>query len=199
MERIEFDLLFRWFVSLGVDDPVWDATTFTSQCRRGHKARSGRGELRPPGREGIIKTGRSVSTLPSWCACLRIGTASTRQILAVVRAPCERQDSASSATLTPYRRARPGWHRQETRPGSGWWWMVAASPNGGASPRQSIARGGASSGIAPVLRASAQCWLSRVLLQTLKRDVRGGGILEFSRQSEKGWRRRPSAPACRGR
>ncbi len=29
MERIEFDLLFRWFVGLGVDDPVWDATTFT--------------------------------------------------------------------------------------------------------------------------------------------------------------------------
>ena len=29
MERIEFDLLFRWFVGLGVDDPVWDATTFS--------------------------------------------------------------------------------------------------------------------------------------------------------------------------
>jgi hypothetical protein len=26
--RIEFDLLLRWFVWLGVDDPVWDATTF---------------------------------------------------------------------------------------------------------------------------------------------------------------------------
>jgi transposase len=23
MERIEFDLLFRWFVGLGVDDPAW--------------------------------------------------------------------------------------------------------------------------------------------------------------------------------
>jgi transposase len=29
VERIEFDLLFRWFVGLGVDDSVWDATTFT--------------------------------------------------------------------------------------------------------------------------------------------------------------------------
>lgn len=28
MERLEFDLLFRWFVGLGVDDPVWDATVF---------------------------------------------------------------------------------------------------------------------------------------------------------------------------
>jgi len=24
MERLEFDLLFRWFVGLGVDDPAWD-------------------------------------------------------------------------------------------------------------------------------------------------------------------------------
>ena len=29
MERLEFALLFRWFVGLGVDDPVWDASTFS--------------------------------------------------------------------------------------------------------------------------------------------------------------------------
>lgn len=29
MERMEFDLLFRWFVGLGVDDPVWDHSSFT--------------------------------------------------------------------------------------------------------------------------------------------------------------------------
>ena len=34
IERIEFDLLFRWFVGLGVDDPVWDATTFTKNRDR---------------------------------------------------------------------------------------------------------------------------------------------------------------------
>ena len=28
MERLDYDLLFRWFVGLGVDDPVWDPTTF---------------------------------------------------------------------------------------------------------------------------------------------------------------------------
>ena len=28
MERLEYDLLFRWFVGLGVDDPAWDPTTF---------------------------------------------------------------------------------------------------------------------------------------------------------------------------
>jgi len=34
VERIDFDLLFRWFVALGVDDPVWDATTFTKNRDR---------------------------------------------------------------------------------------------------------------------------------------------------------------------
>jgi len=34
VERIAFDLLFRWFVGLGVDDPVWDATTFTKNRDR---------------------------------------------------------------------------------------------------------------------------------------------------------------------
>ena len=30
VERIDYDLLFRWFVGLGIDDDsVWDATTFT--------------------------------------------------------------------------------------------------------------------------------------------------------------------------
>jgi transposase len=28
MERLEHDLLFRWFVGLGIDDPAWDQTTF---------------------------------------------------------------------------------------------------------------------------------------------------------------------------
>ena len=34
VERIEFDLLFRWFVGIGIDDPVWDATTFTKNRDR---------------------------------------------------------------------------------------------------------------------------------------------------------------------
>jgi transposase len=34
VERIDFDLLFRWFVGLGVDDPVWDATSFTKNRDR---------------------------------------------------------------------------------------------------------------------------------------------------------------------
>lgn len=34
MERIEFDLLFRWFVGLGVDDPAWDHSSFTKNRAR---------------------------------------------------------------------------------------------------------------------------------------------------------------------
>lgn len=33
-ERLEFDLLFRWFVGLGVDDPVWDASSFSKNRDR---------------------------------------------------------------------------------------------------------------------------------------------------------------------
>ena len=34
VERIDYDLLFRWFVGLGIEDPVWDATTFTKNRDR---------------------------------------------------------------------------------------------------------------------------------------------------------------------
>jgi len=34
MERIEFDLLFRWFVGLGIEDPVWDHSTFSKNRDR---------------------------------------------------------------------------------------------------------------------------------------------------------------------
>ena len=34
VERIDHDLLFRWFVGLGIEDPVWDATTFTKNRDR---------------------------------------------------------------------------------------------------------------------------------------------------------------------
>ena len=34
MERIEFDHLFRWFVGIDVDDPVWDHSIFTKNRDR---------------------------------------------------------------------------------------------------------------------------------------------------------------------
>jgi transposase len=34
MERLEFDLLFRWFIGIGVDDPVWDHSIFSKNRDR---------------------------------------------------------------------------------------------------------------------------------------------------------------------
>ena len=34
MEHLDYNILFRWFVGLGLDDPVWDATTFTKNRER---------------------------------------------------------------------------------------------------------------------------------------------------------------------
>jgi transposase len=34
MEPLDFDLLFRWFVGLGIDDPVWDHSTFSKNRDR---------------------------------------------------------------------------------------------------------------------------------------------------------------------
>jgi transposase len=42
MERLEFDLLFRWFVGLGIDDAVWDHSCSLSTATVCSKARSPR-------------------------------------------------------------------------------------------------------------------------------------------------------------
>ncbi len=34
MERLDHDLLFRWFVGLNMDDPVWDATVYSKNRER---------------------------------------------------------------------------------------------------------------------------------------------------------------------
>jgi hypothetical protein len=34
MERLEFDLLFRWFVGIGVDDVAWDHSVFSKNRER---------------------------------------------------------------------------------------------------------------------------------------------------------------------
>jgi IS5 family transposase len=34
MEQLDYNLLFRWFVGLGMDDPVWDVTVFTKNRER---------------------------------------------------------------------------------------------------------------------------------------------------------------------
>jgi transposase len=34
MEQLDYNFLFRWFVGLGIDDPVWDVTVFTKNRDR---------------------------------------------------------------------------------------------------------------------------------------------------------------------
>ena len=34
MEELNYNMLFRWFVGLNMDDPVWDPTTFTKNRER---------------------------------------------------------------------------------------------------------------------------------------------------------------------
>jgi hypothetical protein len=41
VERIEYDLLFRWFVGLGMEDPVWDAHHLHQELRPAVGGRSG--------------------------------------------------------------------------------------------------------------------------------------------------------------
>src|SRR6202008_2135324 len=34
MEQLDYNLLFRWFVGLGMDDAIWDVTVFTKNRDR---------------------------------------------------------------------------------------------------------------------------------------------------------------------
>src|SRR5262245_12203130 len=34
MEQLDYNLLFRWFVGLYIDDPIWDVTVFTKNRER---------------------------------------------------------------------------------------------------------------------------------------------------------------------
>ena len=33
MEQLDYNLLFRWFVGMNIDDPVWDVTVFHQEPR----------------------------------------------------------------------------------------------------------------------------------------------------------------------
>ena len=46
MEELHYNLLFRWFVGLNMDDPVWHPTTFTKNRDRLPGGRCGRRVLR---------------------------------------------------------------------------------------------------------------------------------------------------------
>ena len=42
MEQLEYNLLYRWFVGLGIDDPVWVPTVFTKNRTGSWRVRSQR-------------------------------------------------------------------------------------------------------------------------------------------------------------
>jgi hypothetical protein len=46
MEELGYDMLFRRFVGLNMDDPIWDATVFTKNRKRCWRARSPRPSTR---------------------------------------------------------------------------------------------------------------------------------------------------------
>ena len=72
VERIDYDLLFRWFVGLGIEDPVWDATTFTKNRDRlleGEVAEQFLAAVlaaTPKGQSGCCRAIISRSTAPCW-------------------------------------------------------------------------------------------------------------------------------------
>ena len=70
MEELTDNLLFRWFVGLNMDDPVWHPTTFTKNRDRllsGDVAAASLRRSRPtPGRPGCSRTNTSPWMGRSW-------------------------------------------------------------------------------------------------------------------------------------
>ena len=52
MEELDYNLLFRWFVGLNMDDPVWDPTVFSKNRERMMEADVARSLLRGSGAVG---------------------------------------------------------------------------------------------------------------------------------------------------
>ena len=52
MEQLDYNLLFRWFVGLAADDPIWDATVFTKNRQRLLEGDIARAFFRPGGGAG---------------------------------------------------------------------------------------------------------------------------------------------------
>ena len=59
VERLEFDMLFRWFVGLSIDEKVFDASTFSKEpgppAHAGDRARVSVFAARPAGGEGAFE------------------------------------------------------------------------------------------------------------------------------------------------
>jgi len=69
MEQLDYNLLFRWFVGLAMDDPIWDATVFTKNrerllARRKSRAPFSSGSAPRPSSGACCPTSTSRSTAP---------------------------------------------------------------------------------------------------------------------------------------
>jgi transposase len=58
MEQLDYNLLFRWFVGLSMDDPIWDPTVFTK-----NRDRLLRGEIAEAFFEKVLVQARSAGLL----------------------------------------------------------------------------------------------------------------------------------------
>ena len=66
MEQLDYNFLFRWFVGLSIDDPVWDVTVFTKNRERLLEGEVAQGFFDRGGRSGAMPRGCSrTSTSPS--------------------------------------------------------------------------------------------------------------------------------------
>ena len=63
MEQLDYNLLFRWFVGLNIDDPIWDATVFTK-----NRDRLLRAEVAKPLLAEVL------ARRPAAAACFRLST-----------------------------------------------------------------------------------------------------------------------------
>ena len=74
MEELDYNILYRWFVGLSLDDPIWDATTFTKNRDRlldgRHRRRVLRGSAR---RDQAGRACSPTSTSRSTARCSRRG------------------------------------------------------------------------------------------------------------------------------
>jgi transposase len=52
MDQMQYNLLFRWFVGLGIDDPVWVPTVFTKNRDRLLNTEVAQAAGRGPGAQG---------------------------------------------------------------------------------------------------------------------------------------------------
>ena len=65
MEQLHYNLLYRWFVGLGVYDPVWVPTVFTKNRNRLLDAEVSISNVEPPGSVDALRPCAVNRTLPS--------------------------------------------------------------------------------------------------------------------------------------